>query len=387
MENRIGKNSVRSKQYNRGLILQWIATGSCRTRIELSRKTKLTKMTVTNIVAEFMERNLVMECEEECTDVCGRNPILLKISPQAPKAIGLLIFRDRIEAVLCSLDMKILDKESIYFQTLTKEQLIQYSYDVLDRILKKEKNVLGIGVSTIGPVDIYKGIILNPPRFYGIENVNIINALKERYALPVYVEHDNTSAALAEYLYGTGKGVQDFIFLGISNGVGSGIVSHGELFHNHQGWEPEIGHMSIDRNGPLCSCGNRGCLETYVSSHVIMEKLKKITGKNVSYTDFCAMNRCEEIDQIFNQMIEDISVALINVINMIHPELIVLGHDCIDWNEKYIKLLENILNEKRMIHDSNRIDVRKAYFGKDAQLVGAATHIVNQVFKGNILFD
>lgn len=99
-----GKNSITSKQFNRGLIFQLIATGTCNTRIELSRRTGLAKTTVTNIVAEFMEKGIVKECEEELTEVCGRNPIILKVADQAPKIIGILVFRTNIQAVLCSLD-------------------------------------------------------------------------------------------------------------------------------------------------------------------------------------------------------------------------------------------------------------------------------------------
>lgn len=381
-----GKNSISSRQYNRGLILQLIATGRCRTRIELSRTTKLAKMTVTNIISEFIERDIVAECEEEQTEACGRNPILLKISEKAPKVIGLLIFRDRIESVLCSLDMKILEKESICFEYLTEEQLKQDSYDVIDRLLQKEDNVLGIGVAAIGPFDIKNGIIINPPRFYGIKNVNIRKALQERYSLPVCLDHDNNSGALAEKLFGVGKEVQDFIFLGISNGIGSGIISSGELFHNHQGFEPEIGHMSIDRGGLQCSCGNRGCLEMYASTYVILEKLQKATGKDADFSEFCRMKNCREVDQIFEEMIEDISVALTSSVNILHPELIVLGYDCIDWDEKYIQLLEETIHEKRMVQDRGRIPVRKAFFGKNAQLIGAAANIVNQAFKGELLF-
>ena len=112
MKKENGKNSITSKQFNRGLIFQLIATGSCNTRIELSRRTGLAKTTVTNIVAEFMEKGIVRECEEELTEVCGRNPIILKVAEQAPRIIGLLVFRTNIQAVLCTLDMQILRTET-----------------------------------------------------------------------------------------------------------------------------------------------------------------------------------------------------------------------------------------------------------------------------------
>ena len=323
-----GKNSISTKQYNRGLILQLIATGTCNTRIELSKMTQLAKMTVTNIISEFIEQDIVVECEEE---------------------------------------------------------LIQNSYEVIDRLLEKEKNILGIGVAVIGPVDIWNGIILNPPRFYGIQNVNILALLKARYPLPIYLDHDNNSAALAEKLFGMGKDVQDFIFLGVSNGIGSGIISDGKVFHNRRGLEPEIGHISIDCNGRICSCGNRGCVEMYASSNVVLKNLRNATGKNIDFADFCKLEGCIEADRIFENMICDISAALVSSINMLQPELIVLGHDCMDWDEKYVQMLENIVNEKKVVHDQRRIHVKKAFFGKKAQLIGAAANVVDQAFKGKLL--
>ena len=381
-----GKNSSTSKQYNRGLVLKLIATGACHTRSEITKQTGLAKMTVSNIVQEFIDADILVECEEELTEVCGRNPIILRLSEKAPKVIGLLIFRDRIEAVLCSLSMKMIQTESIRFEQLTRQQLADDSFEVIDRILLNEKHILGIGAAVIGPVDLTNGVLLNPTRFYGITDVPVRQLLQDRYPYPVFLDHDNNSAALAEKLFGAGKNAEDFLFLGISNGVGAGIISGGEVFHNNRGLAPEIGHMSIDRNGIPCSCGNRGCLEMYASSHVILERLKKASGKNLSYREFQQLEGNSEVDAVLEQMIQDIGVAVNNCVNMLHPEMIVLGHDCIDWKDSLTARLEDIVNEKKLANDHQRIPVRKAFFGKSAQLVGAAANVVNQAFQGNLEF-
>lgn len=381
-----GKNSIISKQYNRGLVLKLIVTGVCHTRIEIAKATGLAKMTVTNIVQEFLNGEIIQEGEEELTEVCGRNPIILHLSEKAPKIIGLLIFRDRIEAVLCDMSMKIIQTESIRFTDLTEQQLVEYSYEVIDRILLNEKNILGIGAAVIGPFDISQGILLNPPRFYGIHDVNIRKYLEKRYSCPIYLDHDNNSAALAEKLFGIGKNEEDFIFLGISNGVGSGIVCNGEVYHNSRGLAPELGHISIDRNGKLCSCGCRGCLEMYVSSYLILEKLRTASGKDMTYQEFLREIGVKEIDEIFEEMIQDIGVAINSSINILQPGMVILGHDCIDWPESLVTRLENVLNEKKMAKDNKRILVRKAHFGKNAQLTGAAANVVNEAFKGKLEF-
>lgn len=380
-----GKNSITSKQFNRGLVFQLIDTGTCNTRIELSRRTGLAKTTVTNIVAEFIEKGIIMECEEELTEVCGRNPITLKIADKAPGIIGILVFRTHIQAVLCSLDMEIFRTEMIEFTEATGELLIEYVFELVDRILKDEKNILGIGVGSIGPVDIQNGIILNPTRFYGIKNVRIKEALEERYGLPVYFDHDNNCAALAEKLFGVGKTEQDFLFLGVTNGIGSGFVCGGEVFHSHRGLETELGHVSIDHKGPQCSCGNRGCLELYAGSNVIKEKLKKVTGQDLAYGDYFMIQNDPEVSKILEEMIQNTSAALVSITNVLQPEMIVLGYECMDWTDDYIQELEEIVNAHKIVQDV-RIPVKKAYFGKMAQAVGAACLVVNSIFKGEMQF-
>lgn len=387
MKKENGKNSITSKQFNRGLIFQLIATGSCNTRIELSRRTGLAKTTVTNIVAEFMEKGIVRECEEELTEVCGRNPIILKVAEQAPRIIGLLVFRTNIQAVLCTLDMQILRTETIEFENhLTGEKLIQHAITLVDQMLGCEKNILGIGIASIGPVDICNGVILNPPRFYGVRHVPIKEAIQEKYDLPVYFDHDNNCAALVEKLFGIGKAEEDFLLLAVSNGIGSGVVCGGEVFHSHRGFETELGHVSINCRGPQCSCGNRGCLEMYASSYVVKEKIKKATGLNLPYADYFKIHDRPEIEEILEEMLQDISAGLVSIINMLQPELIILGYDGIDWPETYVKRLEELINERKIAQDGWRIPVKKAYFGKQAQLVGAAALVVNSVFKGELQF-
>lgn len=386
MKKGIGKNLSTSKQYNRGLTLQLIATNEATSRVELATTTQLTKMTITNIVSEYIENNIVEECEEKITEGCGRNPVRLRISEKAPNVIGLYITRDKIEAVLCTLSLEILNRKIVPFKTLKKEEVRQFSYRVIDEILAEtDSKVVGIGVAVMGPVDINNGIVLNPPHFFGIENVNITQFLEERYGLPVVVDHDQNSAAQAEVLFGAGKNVQDFIFLGITKGIGSGFVSDGKVFHNKVGMASELGHISIDRNGKRCECGNRGCLEMYASVDVMKEKLQKVTGENRTFREFCKMSKRREVDKVMREMVDDIAVAIVSGINILHPELVILGNECMDWDDKYVYLLEEKANQEKFTQNYGRVPIRKAYFGKDSQLLGAAANVLYQIFRGKLL--
>ena len=385
MKKGIGKNLSTSKQYNRGLILQLIATNEATSRIELATTTMLTKMTITNIVSEYIEHGIVEQCEEKITEGSGRNPIRLRIAEKAPTVIGLYITRDKIEAVLCTLGLEILNRKVMPFKTLKKEEVRQYSYHVIDQLLAETYlKVLGIGVAVMGPVDINNGIILNPPHFFGIENVNITQFLEERYGLPVVVDHDQNSAAQAEVLFGAGKNVQDFIFLGITKGIGSGFVSDGKVFHNKMGMASELGHISIDRNGKRCACGNRGCLEVYACVDAMEEKLRKVTGENHTFQEFCRMKKRRDVDKVLREMVDDIAVAIVSGINILHPQLVILGNECMDWDDKYVYLLEEKVNEEKFTQNYGRVPIRKAYFGKDSQLLGAAANVLYHMFSGKL---
>ena len=387
MKNLRGKNLTSSKQYNRGLLLQLIATGAADKRMELAGITRLTKMTISNIITEFMELGLVEESEMEFTESCGRNPVRLQIAKKAPKLLGLLVFRSRVEGVICDLSLNILHRECIRFDSLTADELVKNCKTVIDKLLFKESNILGIGISAIGPSDLNRGMILNPTRFYGIRNVPILELVRARYPYPVFFDHDNNGAALAEKLYGLAKKTEDFIFVGASDGIGSGIVSGGHLYHTSCGIASEIGHITIDRNGPVCSCGNRGCLEVYASTFAVLGRLRKATGLDLDFQQFCALEGNAAADQVFSEVMEEMAIVLTGVVNLLEPQMIILGHDCIDWKERDVKRLEMLINEHSMIRGIQSVSVKKSYFGKNALVLGAASIVADQIFSGKLLWE
>lgn len=385
---RIGENSRVSSQHNRGLILRLIATGQCHSRIELARETKLTKMTITNIVAEFRRNHILEEAEERPNDVRGRNPITVKVAHEAPKVIGLLIDKNYCEAVLCDLNLQILERaKKIFEPDLTESGLIENICCLIDRILQKEQKIFGIGVASIGPINGQHGTILNPSGFYGIQNVEVAEILRDHYDYPVFMDRDGNSAALAEALYGGGKENRDFIYLGIADEINSAVITEGELFRNRKGYAPEIGHVCINPQGISCICGNHGCLQAYAGSGAVLAKLKKETGENRTFEEFCSHASEEKTDRILKEMMEDLSVALVNSINLLHPELILLGEEGVYLPDQYLAYLERKINANKFIQGQDDITVKRAGFLKDARLLGAACNVILEVFHGNIPFQ
>ena len=385
-----GYNNTTLKQQNRGLILKLIVTGECESRIELAKRTGLSKMAVTNIISEFMEQNLVEE--KECVRIQGkgRNPIKLCLSSKAPKMIGVHIYRGECSVILCDFQLHILQRRSFPVTEENHGRLLEYLFQEIDEILDRipRTEICGIGIGALGPVDVGKGRILNPPNFYGMKNIDIVSVLKERYDMPVFFDSQYDGAALAEKFFGNGRDVEDFVFVGLANGIGSGIISQGTIYRDYSGFTSELGHVSIDWNGRVCSCGRKGCLETYISSPVIARKLCQITGWEKSFREFCQIDMSEyakETDQVLEDMMEKLACGIVNLTNLFNPQKVIIGHEGYWIPDKYICHLENDINERKLLADYHQIRVEKSYFGEDAHIIGCACSLLTEIFAGRIV--
>ena len=385
-----GYNNTTLKQQNRGLILKLIVTGECESRIELAKRTGLSKMAVTNIISEFIEQNLVEE--KECVRIQGkgRNPIKLCLSSKAPKMIGVHIYRGECSVILCDFQLHILQRRSFPVTEENHGRLLEYLFQEIDEILDRipRTEICGIGIGALGPVDVGKGRILNPPNFYGMKNIDIVSVLKERYDMPVFFDSQYDGAALAEKFFGNGRDVEDFVFVGLANGIGSGIISQGTIYRDYSGFTSELGHVSIDWNGRVCSCGRKGCLETYISSPVIARKLCQITGWEKSFREFCQIDLSEyakEADQVLEDMMEKLACGLVNLTNLFNPQKVIIGHEGYWIPDRYICHLENDINERKLLADYHQIRVEKSYFGEDAHIIGCACSLLTEIFAGRIV--
>lgn len=382
-----GINNNNLKQQNRGLILKLIATGECTSRIELSRKTGLSKMSVTNIISDFIKDGFIKEEDIEPVKGQGRNPITLTISDNAPKIAGLFIHREECVAVLCDMKLNILDKASETITERNSSEFPQIIFRVIDSIFAAGKNerIAGIGVGAVGPVDIEKGMILNPPNFFGIHDFEMIDFLKERYKMPVYLDSLNNCAAMAEKYYGLGRHWQDFIFVGITNGIGSGIISDDKIFRNSNGLTSELGHVSIDWQGNRCSCGNRGCLETYIGARVIEKSFERLTGEKCNFRQVChrAQQGNQQADAILRDMAEKLACALTSAVNLLNPQAILIGHEGCSIPDVYLEYLEEVINARKLSGQYRKIKVKRPYFGEEAHLRGCVCPMLARIWQGD----
>lgn len=387
MGEKTGKNRGDYKRINRGLVLKMIATKQCATRIDLARSTGLSKMAITNIVSEMLQQNQLIETETAQSVGMGRNPMRLAISPLAPKVIGLVILRDCCEAIICDMNLTIEKRQRLAMQDMNEERLISLVFQLLDNLLRDAHNVVAIGLASVGPISVQRGMILKPFYFFGIENVEIVQAVEDRYKLPVFFDHDNQSAAVAESLFGNGRGFSDVLFIGIGDGVGCGVISDGQLYCNRRGLPPEMGHISIDFKGKRCLCGNRGCIETYLRTPEMLDRLRYQTHTDNTFEAFCAMEGNADVDLIFMEAINNLATAVVSTLNILNSEIVLLGHCSAFWPDRYIAALEQEINERIFVKTDEYVLVKRAFFLQDAQLMGSACNAASQIFAGNLVLE
>jgi len=135
----------------------------------------------------------------------------------------------------------------------------------LERDLPERKRVVALGICSPGPVDHRAGKLVNPPNLPGLHHAPLRRMLAERLGLPVSLEHDAKAAALGEFYYGAGRGERSMVYIVVGTGVGAAIIADGQLYRGEYNSAGEVGHITLDRQGELCSCGSRGCVETYTS--------------------------------------------------------------------------------------------------------------------------
>lgn len=390
MKQRQGFNNTHLRNRNRGLVLQAVACGDALSRIEIARRIGLTKMTVSNIVAEWIAEGVLAEKEVAETAAVGRNPVILEVRAGAPRAVGLYLSRGAASVIVSTLTLEVTYRESLPLAEETAQTLLEKLFRLIDGALahlaaaSPGARCMGIGVSAIGPLDAASGTILSPTDFFGIRQLPLAAELGGRYGLPVVVNNDMNASALAEKLYGTGRAFDNFLYLGVTNGIGSGILSGGRLYQDNSGFVGEIGHMSIDFDGPLCSCGRRGCLETYANMPVILDRLQNALGRAVACADLEEAWDSPAGRAVLEDAADKLAIALINTVNLLDPQCILIGHEGARFPAACIARIEERVNGGILAAGYKTISVAPSHFGPDAPLAGSACCIWQEVFAGHL---
>jgi len=384
-----GVNSLGIKEFNRALVLKLICTHKDVSRIWLANETSLTRMTLSNIINGLIDSGFLCNVRDLATEnMVGRRPVKVDLAKNSPVVAGICINREDMTGIL--MDLKANELFRVTYPLTerdTTDSLTDKMMRAVDEIVGSTKRrILGFGVSSIGPVNIEKGIILNPTNFYGITQVSVKKHIEEKTGLPVYLRNDMSAGALAEKYYGFGINIPDFAYIGITDGVGAGIISGGELFQSKSGFAGEFGHMSIDFEGPKCSCGNKGCIEIYASGRNIIKTVNRECGTRFKticqVNEFCMQNSAAK--DVLLAVMDRLAIAITGLVNIVDPSRVIIGGAGSVLDESLFKYVEDEVNQSILARESKLISVYKAKFGEQANIIGSATIVADMIFSNRL---
>jgi len=254
----------------------------------------------------------------------------------------------------------------------------------------------GIGVGLPGTVNPWTGILTETTNIPGLDNWPMRDLLAGRFHLPVYIGNDANLAALGEYRFGAGQGIQSLVYITVSTGIGGGVIERGRLLLGARGWAAELGHMVIEAHGPRCACGNIGCVEALAAGPAIarhaVELLRSgqaslltemVQGKLESVTAREVAEAAREGDPLARLVMERaafyLGVALVNYIHMFDPELIIVGGGVSKAGDLLLAPARAIVAERAVTEEWRHTPIVLASLGDDVGLLGAVALVLESV--------
>jgi glucokinase len=270
------------------------------------------------------------------------------------------------------------------------------SKDLLPSVLRLIENlfsdeVLGVGLGVAGLIDRKRSRVLISPNLPGIEHVDFITGIHQRFNVPVRIENDANAAAFGELMAGAGKGLSNFVLFTLGTGIGGGVVCDGKLL----GVSAEIGHMSIDADGEKCPCGNNGCLESYASARAILSKAVSFLEKGGEslLKGYCGGNfyklTSEDISraaldgdmpsrEILKTAGRYLGVGIANIINIMSPEAVILTGGLAGAWDIYVKEAIKETSRRAFKDLFDRVKITPSTLTGDAGLIGSAGLVFNE---------
>ncbi len=372
---------------NQQMILELICQKETISRAEIAEITELSPATVSNIVKDLMDLNLVRETVHG-ESRGGRKPVLLEINAKGAYIIGLEWGIADIKAVLMDLNRKVVKSKEISVENHKPEFFIKTTKDIVEYFkdkIKDPEKIFGIGIGIHGLVNPKKGVSLYAPHF-GWRELPIEEKLNKVIEYPILIDNDVRMMALAEKW----ECRDSFIFVNTGPGIGAGIVLNGYLHYGQKWSAGEFGHMTIVNDGPLCSCGNHGCLEALISLNRLVKEFNPNLELNLSYPCLrkewfklitAAKEGHSKAREIIKKTGQYLGTGIANVINLLDLHAIIIGGEFIEAKEIMFPVIRKQVKKKSLEISADSIDVISTIFGEQAGVIGAGTRVLQKLFK------
>lgn len=399
------KKSDRSqmKQMNQQLVLQLIQGRGPISRRDITQISGLSPATVSGITSALIDLGLVHEVgEAEETGRAGRRAVLLRLNPNAGYVVGVKLAVHTISSVITDLDANVLhfvehqlsDTNSTVVP-FDPSAIIQTTIGLIENLLRIAQiaptQLLGIGVGVNGIVDAAAGISSLAPHF-GWRNVALAAPLAAHFKVPVHLENDARALTIAEQWFGAGREVDHFVAMAVGFGIGAGIVVNKQLYRGASSGAGEFGHIILQKDGPVCSCGKSGCLESLAAVPAIFRQLEaglaggqqSLLAEKLPLTLEAVASAAAEGDPLTLQVLATagrwLGLGMVSMVNVLNPELIVINGEAVCLGRPYFGPMEAALRENVFDGLADSLQIITEPSGNEMWARGAACVALSSLF-------
>jgi glucokinase-like ROK family protein len=385
----VESGSLRSlRELNSRRVFDVLREKGTASRAEIARATGLSRSTVSSIVAELLKGGLVEEGAEG-TGVAhgeqgGRPPVLLSLKSSAGFALGVDFGHTHLRVALSDLSHEVLAEtwEELDVDHSAEEGLAgatKLVTQVLEDADADRDRVLGVGMGLPGPINQAARTVGSTAILPGWVGVDAAEGLSRRLELPVQVENDANLGALAEFVWGSGQGHSELVYIKLSSGVGAGLLLGGRLYQGAGGTAGEIGHTVVQEGGAICRCGNRGCLETVASARAIAGMLSESRGEEVSIKQLLefSANGDSAAARLIEEAGREIGIAVANLCNLINPDRVIVGGDLSRAGKLITEPILESIRRFAIRSAADQVTVVPGVLGERAELLGALALVLH----------
>ena len=288
--------------------------------------------------------------------------------------IGLDVGGTNIKGVLID-GRKIVARIKIATKSRTdKNMLVGQIFDCINNLKDRISKIEKIGIAIAGPIDFEKQQVLNPPNLVALRGLKLGKLIRDRFGIKTIIDHDVNCFVLAEAILGAGKNYKSVFGITLGTGVGGGMVINKKIYHGAHGSSGEVGHMTIEKNGRRCGCGNKGCLEPYICDAGIKQTAKEIFKKQIDSLrvfDDLAKKGDERAIKLYETVGKYLGIGLANVVDTINPEVIVVGGGIMRAGKFILAPAKKEMKKNILSQGAKKTKIFKSKLGKFSGAIGA----------------
>jgi len=385
------------KKVNRTQILEYIRKNGPVSITQIAERTQLTFPAVSNIVKELQKASMLSVLGAGKSSG-GRKPLLYKLNAEAFYVIGVDLSVDDIKAALFNFETQIVAQERRNVpESGEPEDYVQSVVDLIQSLIKQagiaEDKILGVGVSAPGPINEETGEMIHPPNLPRWSVFPFRRRLEEELRTPVKLEKDANVSALGEKWFGAGQDANHLIYIMVGEGIGGGIVIGGQLYRGNRFGAGEIGHGTIDLDGPRCHCGNYGCLEAMASGLAMVRRIgeelrresdSSFYSRDAPMTLSLVLKALRQGDPLTRRVVEEAShilgIGIVGIVNAFQPQKVIIGGKIPRAYPKMVEIAADIAKRRVISVCRDQVRIVPSFLGGKSAVTGAAALVLEEIF-------